>query len=98
MSVSAERNGGTVRIRIGGAMTIYDAAGIKKNLEAHLFSADEAEMDLSEVSEIDTAGLQLLILAKKESLNARRRLMFIASSAAVDGLAALYGVKEFIGL
>ena len=48
-----------------------------------LASADELELDLMQVGEIDTAGLQLLILLKKEAQRTGKRLAIVAHSQAV---------------
>ena len=44
---------------------------------------DELELDLLQVGEIDTAGLQLLILLKKEAQRSGKRLSIVAHSQAV---------------
>ena len=48
-----------------------------------LASADELELDLMQVGEIDTAGLQLLILLKKEAQRTGKRLSIVAHSQSV---------------
>jgi anti-anti-sigma regulatory factor len=48
-------------------MTIYGAAGLKGDLLAALIDQPEPPLiDLSEVAEIDTTGVQLLLLAARE--------------------------------
>jgi len=62
-------------IHIGGEMTIYAAADLKERLLAAL--AEEAPacvLDLSQVTEIDTVGLQILLLVERAC--ATRRLPF----------------------
>ena len=48
-----------------------------------LGSADELELDLMQVGEIDTAGLQLLILLKKEAQRSGKHLAIVAHSQPV---------------
>jgi len=48
-----------------------------------LGSTDELELDLMQVGDIDTAGLQLLILLKKEAQRSGKRLSIVAHSQAV---------------
>ena len=48
-----------------------------------LGSTDELELDLMQVGDIDTAGLQLLILLKKEAQRTGKRLSIVAHSQAV---------------
>ena len=64
-------------------LTIYHALEQKRLLLDALTSVDELEVDLSQVSEIDTAGLQLLILLKKEAQLAGKRIVFSAHSQSV---------------
>jgi anti-anti-sigma factor len=52
-------------IRLRGEMTIYGAAALKTALfEALAAPRDTWSVDLAEVSEIDTAGVQLLLAAQ----------------------------------
>ena len=64
-------------------LTIYHALDQKSALLAALLSTDDLELDLMQVSEIDTAGLQLLILLKKEAQRAGKRLSIVAHSQSV---------------
>ena len=64
-------------------LTIYHALEQKHMLLDALGSTDELELDLMQVGEIDTAGLQLLILLKKEAQRAGKRLSIVAHSQAV---------------
>ncbi len=53
-------------LRIEGELTIYRAAELKHALLEPL-AAGSVELDLSAVTEIDSAGVQLLMLAKREA-------------------------------
>lgn len=64
-------------------MTIYTAAQIKESLLSTMEGCAELEMNLGQVSEIDTAGLQLLALAKREAADRNKPLHFVAHSQAV---------------
>ena len=64
-------------------LSIYHALEQKQMLLAVLSGADEIELDLTQVGEIDSAGLQLLILLKKEAQRAGKRLAIVAHSQAV---------------
>jgi anti-anti-sigma factor len=64
MGCEVEERDGLVRIR--GEMTIYAAAALAGDLLRR--AADAAapcHIDLSEVSEIDTTGLQILLMARR---------------------------------
>ena len=64
-------------------LTIYHALEQKHRLLDALSSADELELDLMQVGDIDTAGLQLLILLKKDAQRTGKRLAIVAHSQAV---------------
>lgn len=52
-------------LRPEGELSIYSAAETKKQLLELLDQCTEAEIDLAQVSELDSAGLQLLVAAKR---------------------------------
>ena len=55
------------------------------------------ELDLSQVTEIDTAGIQLLMLAKRESMKRGKELRIVAHSPAVSELMDFYNIAGFFG-
>jgi len=70
---------------IGGSFTIFEVAYYKPQLLAALEQAEhELELDLSGVEEIDTAGLQLLLLTRQEALRYGKQCLFSNASAAVQ--------------
>jgi len=68
-------------LRIQGELSIYRAAELKQVL---LDDPAPTEVDLSGVTEIDTAGVQLLMLAKRTAQAHQRELRLVAHSAAVS--------------
>lgn len=73
----------STRVGIVDDMTIYNASAQKQQLLDALAAHDEIEIDLSAVAEIDTAGIQLLILVKREAGRLGKHTVFVAHSAAV---------------
>lgn len=71
------------RIAIEGEFCIVNAAVLKDRLLAALEGGEEIEVDLSEVSEIDSAGLQLMIGAKRRATETGKVLRFTGHSTAV---------------
>lgn len=67
-------------------LTIYHALDLKQVLLDALATTNELELNLSQVSEMDTAGLQLLILLKKEALRAGKQVRIVAHSQAVSSV------------
>ena len=66
MTFHIERNDHACTLRIDGEMTIYSAAEHKAQLLDHLDGCEELELDLSGVGEMDSAGLQVLLVLKRE--------------------------------
>lgn len=71
------------RLAMTQEMTIYRAAEQKDQLIGALDGTDQLELDLAGVPEIDTAGLQLLILLKQEAARRHVELRIVAHSEAV---------------
>ena len=78
-------------------MTIYEAAADKSVLFAALAKAKETDIDLSAVCEMDTAGLQLLILAKRESLAAGKVMRVVSHSPVSLDVLARYNLAAYFG-
>ena len=57
--------------------------------------AHEVELDLSNVDELDSAGLQLLILIKRESLKEGTQLLLSNPSATVSEALRLSGLDDY---
>lgn len=71
------------RLSINEPMTIYQAPEQKARILETLGATDALELDLAQVSEIDSAGLQLLLLAKREAGNAGKAMDIVSHSPAV---------------
>lgn len=70
------------RLSLVGELTIYAVAERKPEILS-LLAEDEAEIDLSGVTEVDGAGLQLLMLAKREALTRGKALRLTGHPPAV---------------
>ena len=79
----------TQRLSLTEDLTIYHALEQKAALLDALAATDELELDLAQVEEIDSAGLQLLILLKKEAQRAGKSVRFVAPSPAVSNVIEL---------
>lgn len=79
---------------IEGEFTIFTAAEIRARLLDAMNESDQIEVDLSGVSEMDTAGLQIILAARMDAANRHKQLSFIGSSRAVGDVMAIYGLAE----
>ncbi|MEQ1794505.1 MAG: STAS domain-containing protein [Nitrospira sp.] len=84
MDVQEETNGSVCQLRIAGEMTIYTALELKPRLLGSLAQCDRLEVQVSDVTEVDTAGLQLLLLAKREASSAGKQVQVLAPSPAMQ--------------
>ena len=79
-------------LRIEGELTIYRAAELCDVLKDALAAVPEHAtlgLDLRAVTEMDSAGAQLLLAAQKSALATGRALRVSASSASVDEVFAI---------
>ncbi|SDT20672.1 STAS domain-containing protein [Pseudomonas fuscovaginae UPB0736] len=67
MSVTSEIVADTVRVGIDGELTIYTVAELAAALLPQMGAAACLELDLSQVTEMDGAGLQLLAVIEREA-------------------------------
>lgn len=96
MEVLIEHDGSCRRLRLVGEMTIYEAEADKGALLEAAAHTD-VELDLSGIGEIDSAGLQILLLLRREALAAGSGLRFTAQSAAVRELVGLFRLEATVG-
>lgn len=86
-----------VHVAVGDNMTIYQAPEQKEKLLAALEGGPSVEVDLSQVGEIDTAGLQLLMLVKREAHKAGKDLRLSGHSPAVRELIEFTRLSGYFG-
>ena len=71
-------------LHIKGEMSIYRAHELKDSVLGALGqAAAELELNLADVTELDTAGIQILMLAKRQAQVAHKILRLSAHSPAV---------------
>lgn len=80
-----------------GELTIYTALSQMKQLMQVIAQQTVIEVDLSRVTEIDTAGLQLLVLAKLESLRRNLPLNISGHTRPVLDVIDLCNLSGFFG-
>ena len=88
---------GIGRIAIDGELTIYRAADLKTTVLEALRKARVLEVDLAGVTELDTAGLQVLMLAKNAAAADGRELRLLNHSPAVVEIVEMLNLGAFFG-
>jgi len=90
--------GGHTRLRLQGDCNIYSAGELKAALLRALREPQPAlELDLAGVTEIDTAGLQVLMAAKNFARAGGQQLQFASHSAPVLELIEIYDLASWLG-
>lgn len=80
------------RFAVGPELTIRTAAAEHERLVDALATSDGVEIDLSQVAEIDGAGVQLLLAARGAAAGRDVALRFSGHGPAVLDVAALCGL------
>lgn len=84
-------------LSIEGEMTIYRAKELKETLLGLLARPEgSCHIELSRVTELDSAGVQLLVLVKHLADKSRRDLQLIGHSAAVLDVLTLLNLKTYL--
>ncbi len=86
-----------VELAIDGELSIYRADEIKLALTEPLQKGVQLVVDLSRVTELDTCGLQLLMLAKRTAKAVGSELQLVGHSPAVVDVFELLNVAAFFG-
>ncbi len=97
MEIRREHNDARLSLYPEGEMTIYHAADLKPALFDALAHADAIELDLSAVCELDTSGVQLLMLLKREAVAAGKSLTLSGHSPAVLEVFEMLGLGGWFG-
>ena len=86
-----------VDLAIDGELSIYRSDELKHALIEPLQSGVRLIVDLAKVSELDTCGLQLLMLAKRTAKAVGGELQLVGHSPAVVDVFELLNVAAFFG-
>lgn len=92
MPVTVKKNNGLCSIVIDGGMNIYTISDIKKEMFESFHDCQSLELDLTGVTEMDTAGFQLLLLAKREAHLADKGFGMTGISEAASAVIGIYNM------
>lgn len=79
-----------------GDMNIYRASELKEKLYLTFMEGKEIVMDLSQVSEIDSSGIQLLIVALLEAGRRKIKISFLNPSAVIVDILMLTRLNKIL--
>jgi anti-sigma B factor antagonist len=88
---------GSTSLRLSGELTIYHAGDLKQALLPLAEQAGAWALDLSGVTDIDSAGIQVLLAARRTLAARGAMLRLTARSATAHAAFALYGMAHAFG-
>jgi anti-sigma B factor antagonist len=99
MPINVKREKKLVQLLPEGEMTIYQAAEFMDMLLDGIRGENEQEIEinLSGVTEMDTAGFQLLVMAKSEAVNRNKTLRLVSHGAVTLEIMDLYNMASYFG-
>lgn len=83
-------------VQISGDFTVQTAAENKAVLVSALGSGQAVDVDLGNVAEIDTAGIQLLLLAKREAAELAVSLRLVSVPRSVVEILEIVGLDAYL--
>lgn len=95
MSINTQWQGRRCIIKIEQEMNIYTATTLKDPLLEPLTNSRELILDLAEVSDLDTSGVQLLLLLHREAIRHQVTLRIAQMSMAVRDTLNIYGLLSW---
>lgn len=95
--IEIESLGDQGRLNIIGEMTLSTAAELKESLLDALHQSDSLIISLAEVDDMDTAGLQVLLLLKREALELGKALQLQEHSPAIIDVLDTCHVMAYFG-
>lgn len=96
MEIKLENKDGLLTARISGEMNIYHAHGLKQGVMEALASSGPLQIDLSGATELDSTGLQLLLMARSEAERSGRTFSVVNASEAASAVIDLFYVGEYL--
>lgn len=84
-------------VALEGEVNIYRAADVKAQLQTELKRCAVLEVDLAGVTDIDSAGVQVLILAKLIARDESRELRLVHHSEAVREVFERLALERWFG-
>jgi len=97
LTLKDSKKGSLCSAKLTGELNVYTAAQAREELQARLEKHKALELDLWGIEELDTAGIQVLLWAKREAREHGRSLPFVNHSPAVIEILDLLKVTGVFG-
>ncbi len=89
--------GGATSLRLSGELTIYHAADLQQALLPLAAPGGDWALDLSGVTDIDSAGIQILLAARRTLAAHGAAIRLAACGPAAQAVFSLYGLADAFG-
>ena len=97
MSLKVKKTKDVCHVTIDDEMTIYSASTLKKDLLNEVAANQNVEISLENVTEIDSAGLQIMIMLREFANQEHKDLHFIHHSPEVVDVMELVNLTTYFG-
>lgn len=87
---------GIRHVALSGEVTVFNANAVRDQLLGALKETGDLDVDLSEVTEIDTAGVQLILAARREAKARSKAVRFSGCSPVVLDVMGLLGLSAYL--
>lgn len=97
LEIKIQKFSNHTKLSLVGGCTIYNVGKLKETLVNLILTNENVLVDLKEVSDFDTAGLQLFVSAKNMVNRLNKKIKFVEHPACVISILDLYGLVSFFG-
>lgn len=95
MKIERKKNRDAINLIMEGELTIYQVSSARQQIFSEYEKLPgKIALDLSLVSEIDTAGIQLLLFAKKLFSDLQKNLFIAKSNESVDKVLTMLNINH----
>lgn len=90
MEIRSDAYAALRRLTLASDLTIYSSGALKQPLLEAITGCQALEIEAADITEIDTAGLQLLLLVKRESARMGKQVRIVSPSKALQDVLTAY--------
>ena len=92
-----QQEGGRFICAVQGEMNIYSASEVRDELLQNLAAHAQVEVDLANVADFDSSGVQILLVLRREAQRTGKSLSFVHHSQAVRDVLDLLNLVGELG-
>lgn len=97
MVMKTRKQKGRCKISLEGELTIYQANELYEKFQKQLATCDALDINMQSVTEIDTAGVQILLALKREATKCNKSITISMHSTSVVEVFELMNIANEFG-